>query len=166
MVRLTLDRVLTVLILASAFVVVKHLLRRKRPQKIRLKLRASNVIPAKVKHLRAKHQLSRRNTASYRMARAREIIGEEELLTIEAEDQTGDQRTIVLSDIFGCGCQRSINVSRGERRVNFDETTCGREAFARGSHQKVIGFSFYVLEDTRKDRRVCENCYLGEAYEL
>ena len=37
----------------------------------------------------------------------------------------------------------------------FLNTTCGEDAFKRGSEQKVIGFSFYEHDDTRlKERKL------------
>ena len=44
-----------------------------------------------------------------------------------------------------CSCMRNLttynlNTTGG---IFFNETTCGRDAFFRGPHQKVVAFSFY-----------------------
>ena len=49
-----------------------------------------------------------------------------------------------------CKCSRTLsNVGENQNNpVQFSDTTCGREAFQRGSNQKVVGFSFYGNESS------------------
>ena len=49
-----------------------------------------------------------------------------------------------------CKCSRTLsNVEENQNNpVQFSDTTCGREAFQRGSNQKVVGFSFYGNESS------------------
>ena len=46
-----------------------------------------------------------------------------------------------------CSCDRTLFDGEEEENKNksfkFSDTTCGRDAFRRGSNQKVVGFSFY-----------------------
>ena len=44
-----------------------------------------------------------------------------------------------------CSCNRTLfDIEENKTNsVKFSQTTCGREAFQRGSNQKVVGFSFY-----------------------
>ena len=42
-----------------------------------------------------------------------------------------------------CNCSRTLYNVQEDNSVSFSDTTCGRDAFNRGSHQKVAGFSFY-----------------------
>ena len=43
-----------------------------------------------------------------------------------------------------CDCERLINMDdSNEDAILFNETTCSRDVFQRGSKQKVVGFSFY-----------------------
>ena len=44
-----------------------------------------------------------------------------------------------------CNCSRSLSQPSGGGydEVKFSDTSCGRDAFYRGSHQRVAGFSFY-----------------------
>jgi len=45
-----------------------------------------------------------------------------------------------------CGCRRRLftNSSNPDNiGVPFNQTTCGNDAYLRGSHQKIVGFSFY-----------------------
>lgn len=42
-----------------------------------------------------------------------------------------------------CKCKRTIQVVESAEIIDYNQTTCGQDAFARGSGQKVISFSFY-----------------------
>ena len=42
-----------------------------------------------------------------------------------------------------CPCTRTLPVVASAERVEYSDTTCGRDAYERGTHQKVVGFSFY-----------------------
>ena len=47
--------------------------------------------------------------------------------------------------LANCNCNRTLfNIEQNRNNsVQFSDTTCGWEAFQRGSNQKVAGFSFY-----------------------
>ena len=51
-------------------------------------------------------------------------------------------RTFQLED---CDCSRTLASLQeyDNSSARFEDTACGRDAFQRGSHQKVAGFSFY-----------------------
>ena len=65
-------------------------------------------------------------------------------------DDISQQKLIKMEH---CDCHRWIETrsnlevnARDElthRAIKYNETTCGRDAFARGSRQKVVAFSFY-----------------------
>ena len=42
-----------------------------------------------------------------------------------------------------CNCRRTLFNAEEITSVQFSDTTCGRDAFQRGSNQKIVGFSFY-----------------------
>jgi hypothetical protein len=42
-----------------------------------------------------------------------------------------------------CNCRRTIQRSNRNLKTEFSQTTCGRDAYKRGSNQKVVSFSFY-----------------------
>ena len=45
-----------------------------------------------------------------------------------------------------CDCQRKLDqhvIEQANGSVIFNQTTCGADAFRRGSNQKIVGFSFY-----------------------
>ena len=42
-----------------------------------------------------------------------------------------------------CPCTRTLPVVASAERVEYSDTTCGRDAYERGAQQKVVGFSFY-----------------------
>lgn len=42
-----------------------------------------------------------------------------------------------------CDCARSMTISQKKDQVPFNKTTCGMDAFVRGSGQKVVSFSLY-----------------------
>ena len=50
-----------------------------------------------------------------------------------------------------CDCNRTIYVFSSEN-PNFANTTCSRDAFERGSNQKVISFVFYGEFDSEKHK--------------
>ena len=45
--------------------------------------------------------------------------------------------------MLNCNCNRTLSNVEKRNSVHFSDTTCGPEAFQRGSNQKVAGFSFY-----------------------
>ena len=55
-----------------------------------------------------------------------------------------NQKTLTFR-LEHCNCTRKLNFSgtTSEKYVKLEETTCGIDAFKRGLHQKVVGFSFY-----------------------
>jgi len=42
-----------------------------------------------------------------------------------------------------CSCSRTLPITEDKNQPEYSTTTCGRDAFQRGIHQKVAGFSFY-----------------------
>ena len=53
-----------------------------------------------------------------------------------------------------CGCQRHLkNVVKNHPNLTLNQTTCSSDAFYRGPHQKVIGFSFYRHVNGSSHRR-------------
>ena len=59
-----------------------------------------------------------------------------------------------------CECQRRLEeVRENPSGLNFDQTTCGYDAFNRGPHQKVISFSFYG--DINSDRSKMKGYFEG-----
>ena len=43
-----------------------------------------------------------------------------------------------------CKCKRKLKgVIPNIPSISYNQTTCGRDAFCRGAHQKIVGFSFY-----------------------
>jgi len=42
-----------------------------------------------------------------------------------------------------CGCRRRLQFNANPEDLSFNQTTCGKDAFMRGPHQKIVGFSFY-----------------------
>ena len=57
-----------------------------------------------------------------------------------------------------CNCTRNLNFSGtiSKESVKFEKTTCGIDAFQRGLHQKVAGFSFYGDAKSRQHGRKAE----------
>ena len=49
-------------------------------------------------------------------------------------------KTILLEH---CNCRRTLFNAEEITSVQFSDTTCGQDAFQRGSNQKIAGFSFY-----------------------
>ena len=45
--------------------------------------------------------------------------------------------------LLNCNCSRTLFNVETDNSVQFSQTTCGGDAFQRGSNQKVVGFSFY-----------------------
>ena len=54
-----------------------------------------------------------------------------------------------------CNCSRTLFHVEETNSVQFSDTTCGQDAFQRGSNQKVAAFSFYgnSSSDVHKARR-------------
>ena len=54
-----------------------------------------------------------------------------------------------------CNCSRTLFDIEETNSVQFSDTTCGQDAFQRGSNQKVAAFSFYgnSSSDVHKARR-------------
>ena len=52
-------------------------------------------------------------------------------------------------EVQECGCLRKISLTEAEfgNNVDYDNTTCSKSSFARGSGQKVVTFSFYHHEN-------------------
>ena len=44
-----------------------------------------------------------------------------------------------------CGCKRKLSAVTNPKQenVSFQQTTCSTDAFRRGSHQKIVGFSLF-----------------------
>ena len=44
-----------------------------------------------------------------------------------------------------CGCKRKLSAVTNPKQenVSFQQTTCSMDAFRRGSHQKIVGFSLF-----------------------
>ena len=42
-----------------------------------------------------------------------------------------------------CGCTRRITKGPIDNDIAFNQTTCGQDAYQRGTGQKIVGFSFY-----------------------
>ena len=43
-----------------------------------------------------------------------------------------------------CACNRSLPLNeQSSEKINFEDTTCGRDAYRRGKGQKVVAFAFY-----------------------
>ena len=49
-----------------------------------------------------------------------------------------------------CNCSRTIFTHKNNFQVNFESTTCGRDAYMRGTNQKVAAFVFYGDNIQRK----------------
>ena len=53
-----------------------------------------------------------------------------------------------------CGCQRKLkNIVHASSAVSFNQTTCGVDAFRRGSKQKIISFAFYGDINSEKSKK-------------
>merc|ERR1719378_510816 len=53
-----------------------------------------------------------------------------------------------------CYCSRTLNTSSDSVRPLLNSTTCSRDAWNRGSHQKVVSFSFFgSINSTRNEER-------------
>lgn len=63
----------------------------------------------------------------------------------QVRSQNGSDKNSRTFKLENCNCSRTLfSVETTENRsVAFSDTTCGRDAFYRGPHQKVAGFSFY-----------------------
>ena len=44
-----------------------------------------------------------------------------------------------------CACKRKLSAVTNPKQenVSFQQTTCSMDAFSRGSHQKIVGFSLF-----------------------
>ena len=43
-----------------------------------------------------------------------------------------------------CACNRSLPLNgQSSEKINFEDTSCGRDAYRRGKGQKVVAFAFY-----------------------
>ena len=51
-----------------------------------------------------------------------------------------------------CDCYRSISEDFSSEYLHFPDTTCSRNAFRRGSHQKVISYVFYGQSNSEKHK--------------
>jgi hypothetical protein len=49
-----------------------------------------------------------------------------------------------------------VNSIETNNPIPFDSTTCGSDAYARGSGQKIVGFSFFG--DIELEERINKNC--------
>ena len=67
---------------------------------------------------------------------------EQKLSRFEEETENENSETFQLEH---CSCSRTLfDVKENQNNsAHFSDTTCGRDAFQRGSNQKVAGFSFY-----------------------
>jgi len=52
-----------------------------------------------------------------------------------------------------CNCQRRIQRKENIIETDFSQTTCGQDAYQRGSNQKILAFSFYGNPKTKEQRR-------------
>jgi len=52
-----------------------------------------------------------------------------------------------------CQCSRTIQRNSRNLETNFSQTTCGRDAYQRGSNQKVVSFSFYGNPESKQHRK-------------
>jgi len=72
-------------------------------------------------------------------------------LVMKASEQHQLQRTFTLDH---CYCSRTLNVSSDSVPPLLNSTTCSRDAWNRGSHQKVVAFSFFgSVNSTRNEER-------------
>ena len=64
-----------------------------------------------------------------------------------------------MNDIFNtnitysldfCNCTRTVPYSYSD--IVIKDTTCGLDSFRRGAHQKVVSFSFFII-DKKKERK-------------
>ena len=60
--------------------------------------------------------------------------------------------TWVKFKLDNCNCERTLAVFENTNGTLFPQTTCGRDAFHRGSKQKTIGFSFYGDPNTPRHK--------------
>ena len=68
-----------------------------------------------------------------------ELIFDEET----SEKVSNDERGIDFT-LEHCGCQRHLDgVNPNPPDLSYNQTTCSYDAYRRGPHQKIIGFSFY-----------------------
>lgn len=58
----------------------------------------------------------------------------------------------VTVSLTKCSCEREIIKLEEDNSVKLSETTCGRDAFSRGSNQKVASFSFYGNTSTEEHK--------------
>ena len=79
------------------------------------------------------------SVAFLNISRIRNSIFERKRSAVKAEQKS---ETFQLAK---CNCSRTLfNIEQNRNNsVQFSDTTCGRDAFRRGSNQKVAGFSFY-----------------------
>ena len=54
-----------------------------------------------------------------------------------------NNKTSLVFELEKCNCMRNLTTFSLNTTINFTSTTCGRDAYFRGSHQKVVAFSFY-----------------------
>ena len=75
-----------------------------------------------------------------------------------SEYEDGDFQREPTFRLEYCNCTRKLQTSWtiSEKTVKFEKTTCGIDAFKRGLHQKVAGFSFYGDASSRQHGRKAE----------
>ena len=59
--------------------------------------------------------------------------------------ESSEQIRAKTFQLENCDCRRTLTSLQeyDDSPAKFEDTTCGRDAFQRGSRQKVAGFSFY-----------------------
>merc|ERR1712050_178408 len=67
-------------------------------------------------------------------------------------NSTKPNRDIVINLQY-CKCQRRMQRKENIIQTEFAQTTCGQDAYQRGSNQKIIAFSFYGNPKTKEQRR-------------
>lgn len=62
----------------------------------------------------------------------------------ETSEKVSDEDRGIDFTLEHCGCQRHLNgVNPNPPGLSYNQTTCSYDAYRRGPHQKIIGFSFY-----------------------
>jgi len=79
--------------------------------------------------------------------------------TLESNLSKDSNTTIVRFKLEHCNCERTLEIFKNENEPLFNSTTCGMDAFRRGSHQRTIGFSFYG--DPRTPRHKSKQYFQG-----
>ena len=67
-------------------------------------------------------------------------------------NKTNQNRNRVIQLEY-CKCLRTIQRKEEIIKTDFSQTTCGQDAYQRGSHQKVVAFSFYGNPKAREQRK-------------